>query len=138
MKKWIAKNWLIAIPAAIVAGIMVGALAIGTGIVSADHYDYGDDNRQCHYSYMVNSGDYNVEVQITEDERGYYFEMDGDARVTTLASDRYRIHFTEANAGERHTFYAQAHTSGHDNYSFCERHGAFPRQARIRRTPCPS
>ena len=26
---------------------------------------------------MMGTGSYNVEVQIMEDERGYYFEMDG-------------------------------------------------------------
>ena len=107
-------------------GLAVGLLAMATvGVVSAHHYDYGDDTPQCAYTTTVTGSDYNVEIGINEDERGYYFEMDGDARVTMLASDRYRVHFSVANAGERFTFYAQAHTSGGDTYSFCEVHGAF-------------
>ena len=108
-----------------IIGLAAGLLAMATvGVASADHYDYGDDNRQCEYSLTTNGDDYNVEVQIMETERGYYFEMDGDAPVTVLASDRYLVHFEYADAGELQTFYAQAHTSG-DNYSFCEVHGAF-------------
>ena len=108
-----------------IIGLAAGLLAMAAvGVASADHYDYGDGNRPCAYTLTVNSGDYNVEVGINETERGYYFEMDGDARVTVLASDRYRVHFTEADAGERHTFYAQAHTSGGEAPTFCEVHGA--------------
>ena len=108
--------------AALVAVGMVAMAAVGTA--SANH---GDDPRQCGYTITVNSGNYNVEVGINENERGYYFEMDDpDVRVTNLASDRYRVHFTAADAGERQTFYAQAHTSGDpDTYSFCEVHGGF-------------
>ena len=110
----------------VIIGVAVGLLAMAAvGVASADHYDYGDDNRQCGYTLTVNSSNYNVEVGINETERGYYFEMDGDAHVTTLAADRYRAHFTEADAGERHTFYAQAHTSGGGEApTFCEVHGA--------------
>ena len=107
-------------------GLAVVLLAMVTvSIVSADHYDYGDNTRQCGWTLTWNSGNYNVEVGINENERGYYFEMDSDVRVTTLDADRYLVHFTEADAGERHTFYAQAHTSGRDAYSMCEVHGAF-------------
>ena len=102
--------------------IITGLLAIGlltlvtVGVVSADH------TSECDYTLTWNSGDYNVVVGIDETARGYYFEMDGDAEVTALAADRYRVHFSGADAGERQTFYAQAHSPGGAS---CEVHGAF-------------
>ena len=100
-----------------IIGLAVGLFALATvGVASADH------TSECDYTLTWNSGDYNVEVGIDETARGYYFEMDGDAEVIALAADRYRVHFTEADAGERQTFYAQAHSPGGAS---CEVHGAF-------------
>ena len=120
MKKWIAKNWTIATPAAIVIAAMVGALIV-VGVASANH------DTKCGYTTAVNGDNYNVVIGITADEQGYYFEMDDhELNVTNLAPNRYRIHFTEAHARTWQTFYAQAYTpSSSGGYSFCEVHGGF-------------
>ena len=101
---------------------VIAAMLLSVGVVSAHHYDYGEDNQVCKYTLTWNSGDYNIEININEDEVGYYFEMDSDHRVTALSSDQYLVHFNENNAGEKHTFYAQAHSPDGE---FCEVHGVF-------------
>ena len=106
----------------VIIGLAVGLLAMATvGVASAAH---DDDTRECGYTTAVRSWDHNVVIGITADEQGYYFEMDDpDLNVTILGADRYRVHFTEADAGGTFTFYAQAYTPSPD-YSFCEVHGA--------------
>ena len=93
------------------------------GVVSADHGgDYGDVDR-CVYSTTTNGGDYNVEIQILETERGYYFDMDGDAEVTMLASDRYRVHFDVRRC--RRAPYVLCAGTFAQGERVCEVHGAF-------------
>lgn len=108
--------------AALVAVGMVAMAVVGTA--SANH----DTTPECGYTTTVNGDNYDVVIGLTAEEQFYYFEMDDpDVRVTAFANSdgRYYIQFSDADAGERQTFYAQAYTPGGDDYSFCQVHGGF-------------
>ena len=111
----------------LLAGLSIMALMLALASIPANTVSAGHAH-ECGYTSAVNGDNYNVVIGNTADEQGYYFEMDDpDVRVTNLASDRYRVHFTEADAGQQFTFYAQAYTprSSVGGYSFCEVHGGF-------------
>ena len=132
MKKWIAKNWLIAIPAAIVAGIIVGALAIGTGTVNADHEseDY-PTAIDCEYTLTWRSDTYDVRIAIKQTETSYrrhHVEVDGKGIAPDGKSPMgFTARFTEADASTLHNFYVRGYTpaTADDDVRVCERHGRF-------------
>ena len=87
--------------------------------------EYNSNAIECQYILTWNSDNYNVRVDIDENERGYYFEMTDNIEWEALDANSYMVYFTEADAGNKHPFYMQAF-SNHEKYNWmCERYGSF-------------